>query len=218
MSTFELATYTELPPSIHLDEASGDDEVTWMGHVGNDGSFMLQAAVQWAAKSGITGEIDKAFSRFFDYARKTYMFPDQDSVCLFLRKVMSNDEYKIPRPHHDGIYWDEKLNAGRQSFKIGTVLCGPSTLFWDTSHLTDEKARKVQHMIASEMRERARVAGTDVNDLAIREWATGKLQEMGAAIVRLKANECARWVVGDRGKAAIHSEPDMTDMPDGRLL
>lgn len=203
MSTFEITAYTETLPNIHLDTASDsqDSDATWIGHTGQNDA-----------------DVEGAFSRFFQYARKTYMFPDQDPACLTLRKVMFDDEFKIPRPHHDGRYWGKELNAGREAFKVGTVLCGPSTLFWDTSKSNSEVAAKVQHLIAEEMYKRAREAGTDAMDLSVREWATEKLQEMGVPIVRLKSNECVRWVVGDGERAAIHSEPDMSDMPNGRVL
>lgn len=34
----------------------------------------------------------------------------------------------------------------------------------------------------------------------------------------LTVGEMAVWVVGDPSRSAIHSEPDMSDMPSGRIL
>lgn len=218
MSTFEIVQYTPTLPALKVDAESGVSALSWTGHIGKDGRFMLRNAVQWATDSGITGDVEKAFESFFTCARKTFMFQDQDSVMITLRTVISSQSYKIPRPHHDGTYWDKKLNAGRVPFKIGTVLCGPSTLFWDTSSLEKEAEMKVQYLISTEMHQRVDKMGTDTQDIEIRKWATEQLEEMGVPIVRLKKGECAKWVVGDSEKAVIHSEPDMSDMPDGRIL
>lgn len=36
--------------------------------------------------------------------------------------------------------------------------------------------------------------------------------------VSLKVGEVAKWRVGNDGRGAIHSEPKMSPMPEGRVL
>lgn len=218
MSTFEIARYAQEVLPLVLEEEFGDQDESWMGHIGKDGNLMLNSAIEWARKSGVSGNVEEAFERFFTYARKAYLFEDQDSVCITLRKAVSGEDFKVPRPHHDGCYWDEEINAGRLPFKVGTVLCGPSTLFWETSGLDKEVARKAQLLISTEMDERARELDLTAEDVEIRKWAVERLGKMGVPIVLLKKGECVRWVVGDGERAGIHSEPDMSHMPEGRLL
>lgn len=218
MSTFEIQTYTKTVPALQLDKEIGGRATTWMGHIGKDGEFMLKHAVQWALDSGISGDVQQAFENFFTYARKNYFLPSQDSVSITLRKVISSDNYEVPRPHHDGLYWRKDLNKGREVFKIGTALCGPGTLFWDTSDLDEETKKSVQQLVSNAARERAKQKGVEAEDTNIRKWATAELDRMGVQVVTLNNCQCVRWVVGDDEKAGIHSEPDMSNLTGGRVL
>lgn len=220
MKLFIVAKYSDNVPVLGLDPEAGHGQ-SYIGHMGKDGELLIERVLAWAAESGIIGDFEKALRDFFEYAKKTYIQPDQTSVGLTLRKVNAGaqvDEWKIPRPHHDGWYWDPKLNNGREQFKIGTVLLGPGTVLWDVESMDEETRKKAQHIIGKQYHERQRENDATASEMELRQWATDELDKLGVPRVQPKQGECIRWVVGDNDNAAIHSEPDMSDMPTGRIL
>ena len=50
----------------------------------------------------------------------------------------------------------------------------------------------------------------------IREWLTQELADIPSR--QLQVGEIAKWRVGTSNTSAIHSEPPMSDMPEGRIL
>lgn len=222
MSTFEIVSYTSdtSAPEIKLDLQAGSRAADYMGHMGKGGQLAIQHISNWASEIVLSGDVKEAINAFFHFAKQKYFFEDQDSIWITLRFVTSNDRHKIPRPHHDGRYWSKELDEGREQFKAGTVFCGPGTLFWSTKGMSEEKVKQVQHIVSTEQLEKARELGVEAAPLhhSIRQWTADKMEELEVPCVQVNKGECVRWVVGDKERAAIHSEPDMSDMPEGRLL
>lgn len=164
------------------------------------------------------GQVKEAFEAFFTYARANFFTPTQDSVFMKISVEEKTDDWKIPRIHHDGVYWDTDLNGGMEQYKVGTVLCGPGTLFWDTSNVSLEMAKRAHEVVGPGMRAKADELKSDRCDLQVRKWAKDELETLEIPVVSARAGECVRWIVADSERAAIHAEPDMSNMEEGRLL
>lgn len=128
------------------------------------------------------------------------------------------DDWKVPRPHHDGWYWDKNLDNGREQFKIGAVLLGPGTLLCDTDSLDEERRKKAHSIVSRECWDKAKELDLPSDDIAVRQWIADELDKLEVPRFMPRRGECIRWIVGDDQKAGIHSEPDMSDMPKGRIL
>jgi hypothetical protein len=219
---FKYAEVNDVP-ALRVDAIEQYQDIDWMGEMGKNGSFMEASALQWFEEHGVTGSIQVALHQFLAFARENFMFQDQDSVFMKLAIETATDEWVTPRLHQDGIYWDEELNSmdedgmRRGQYKIGTVLHGPGTLFWDTSKVSNEQAKRANDIVNIEMTKKAEEKD-DVKEADIRAWARDRLKELGVPVLSATSGECVRWIVGEDEKAAIHAEPDMRDMPNGRVL
>lgn len=147
--------YSTSPPAVTIPPAP-EEYLDWMGHMGTDGRLMLRRAIEWARDHGAEGKVEEAFQTFSSYARANFVIPSQTSVFMKMSVHEKTDEWTVPRIHHDGIYWDPKLNVEDEDrYKIGTLLCGPGTLFWDTLKVPLEVAQKGQEVVYSGMKAKA---------------------------------------------------------------
>ncbi|KAK9895030.1 hypothetical protein P389DRAFT_172599, partial [Cystobasidium minutum MCA 4210] len=222
MSTFEIVKYRDTKPDLKLNLTGQGRSKTYMGHMGTDGSFALQHILDWAKEHDLVqqGDLHELLSDFFKFAKEKYFHSDQDSIHIVVRFQTSNDEFKIPRPHHDGWFWSTDLNKGREQYKVGTCFVGPGTLFWSTEGMNEDKTKEVQRIGRIDSHEHAERAGQEIpaEYRTAREWQNDKLKRLQVPTVVPNNCECVRWVMGDADRAAIHSEPDMSDMPEGRLF
>lgn len=127
-----------------------------------------------------------------------------------MRIETQNTAWDIPRPHqdHDGRYW--QLAEGDEAIvKLGAVLLGPGTIFY-------EPFAEGHTMVSLAMRKEK----LDEEGWAEEELRTWLAKEFDNVPIRqAKVGEVAIWAAGtDDERAAIHSEPKMNDMPDGRIL
>lgn len=224
MATFVITKYTNEIPTLVLNPDQDHWGRGYSGHIGKDGKCLLDYAITWAQHNGISGDTEKAFGDFFKYALRTYVGPDQDSAELWIRRVDSGcqvNDWEIPRPHHDGQYWSKDLNSGRDQFKVGTVLLGPGTLLWDVDSTDEETRKKAQHIVGVKQYEMAKELDIQQDygePMATGEWTAAQLDALNVPRPQAQVGECIRWVIGDDERAAIHPEPDMSDMPQGRIL
>lgn len=217
---FRFIPYSDKTINIRFPEDKPSQSFTWMGR---DQGSLEAKAIKWCiGEGGVQGDIKSALHDLLDFARSKCFRSDQDSLWLEIRLTHSSPDWKIPRPHQDGRYWKVELNKpGQEVFKVGAVLCGPGTLFWDVNTV-DEAAREKAHCIVNEgMREKRQLEGWSSQDRAdefkLREWMTTALRDL-VEIRSPASGEAVVWNVATDDTSAIHSEPDMSDMPDGRIL
>jgi hypothetical protein len=150
-----------------------------------------------------------ALTHFLENCQRNHFRIEHQAVCLSLRIERQQDTFDTPNPHHDGDdgkYWD-KQPGDPEIFKLGTVLLGPGTVFYDTDDpgahwaLTEGRKQKVEQGATRQQ---------------IREWLDEGFKPVEKRSV--KPGEIARWVVGNDCKGTIHSEPNMSNMPNGRIL
>lgn len=163
----------------------------------------------WLYRNGVRGQIRAALVHFLQNCQRHHFRFEHQAVCLSLRIERQQDIFNTPNPHHDGDdgkYWDAKP-GDPEMFKLGTVLLGPGTVFYDTD---DPSA----HWALTEGRKEKAAQGE--SDQKIREWLDEGFKAVEKRSVR--PGEIARWSVGNDCKGTIHSEPNMNNMPDGRVL
>ena len=164
--------------------------------------------------AGVEGDIETHLSALLEHARETNFRKEQTCFWITIRITVNMDDWKIPRPHHDGTYWPAHLDDGLPVFKVGACIVGPGTLFWD-AHENDVEAHEI---VSTRTFERVREKGVNYPDEEIRQWAAEELEKLGTKKIQPKIGEAAMWIVASDTLAGIHSEPDMSDMPDGRIL
>lgn len=98
------------------------------------------------------------------------------------------------------------------------MLAGPGTLFWDTPRCTEDVSQAAHKLISTEMYEKARAVDGTAMDQKTREWAHRGLEKLGVGIVTVTRGQAVRWIVGSEEHAGIHSEPDLSELPNGRVL
>jgi hypothetical protein len=165
--TFEIFRYTETSqddPETSLkiiDVPEGHAQVTlnWMGETRKDPLFMLDRITTWAIEHGIAGPVKQELTAFIDYTRKKFVYEDQTAAWISILQQFSNGNRIIPRPHHDGTFWNAEFNAQdaktgeiREQYKIGTVLIGSHTLFWDVGDLSNhnnKNGKEAQKLVAT---------------------------------------------------------------------
>lgn len=169
----------------------------------------------WCLAAGVVGDVATQLSALIDYARERYMRPDQTCFWLDVRVTQSNEGCVVPRPHHDGRYWPSSLQKeGEEAFKVGTCFVGPSTIFWEAH----EDNRDAHELVSKRACEKVRTRGLRLPDEEIQQWAADELDKLGVKRVQPKPGEAAMWIVSSNARSGIHSEPDMSDMPNGRVL
>lgn len=212
MPSFVFSRYIASPPPIQV---PADTQYCHKAYYGFDNASVPAQFAQWCAAIGVVGDVEAHLSALLLHARQTYLRPDQTCYWLEMRVTQSNKGHVIPRPHHDGKYWSSELNkADEEIFKVGTCLVGPGTVFWD-AHEDNEAA---QDIVGRQMMEKVRENGLRTTDKAIDQWAADELDKLAVRMVQPELGEAAKWVVADDKRAGIHSEPDVSDMPHGRIL
>jgi hypothetical protein len=218
--TYRFEQFTDKSIDLRLPEDADSQSFTWMGR---DHASLAHKASTWCTEQGgVKGDIKSALQDLLDFARKKCFRRDQDSFWLEIRLTHSSPRWKIPRPHQDGRYWSPDLNkAGEDVFKVGTVLCGPGTLFWDVNSVDEATKEKANWVVNEGMREKRQAEGwsqeSAEDELKLRDWQAATLKDL-VGIRSPALGEAVIWNVGTNDTSAIHSEPDMSDMPDGRIL
>lgn len=214
---FQIEQYTTTPCDVVLPDYARNAATVYFGFIV---PHMVDAATAFAEKHGIHGDFRTAITQFLDFAKDHYLGPEHPCGCLWVRFTVSSDDWQTQRPHLDGWYWDPKLDEpGKETFKVGTCFVGPGTLFFDVSKCkSDAEAAQAIRTVDTDYYERMKATGVDAFDIDLRKWAQTQLSDMGVKPVQVPPNHCVRWVVGDQEKAAIHSEPDQSNMPKGRVL
>ena len=215
---FEFSTFSNAPAAVRRSPALADTVINYFGHY--DRALIVDRFVEFAKANGVEGDIEHALDTFLEHAEGAYILPEQVAVWASFQMMCQTDEWRIPRPHQDGEYWDSSLDGpgAMLPFKVGTVLAGPSTLFWDPQGCSNEDQRAAYSIVANEMYSRAKALGISHSSVGIREWVTAELDKRGLKTVAPTCGQAARWTVASDEHAAIHSEPDMSCMPDGRVL
>ena len=211
MPSFETSVYTADPPRLHVPRTTPQQ---WHSHFGRDSPQLAQSFADWCSSVGVIRDTGTHFERLLDHARATYFRPEQSCLWLEARITHSSELYTVPRPHHDGQFWDLELCKGKDMFKVGACFFGPCTVFWNA----DEDNKEAHGLVTHILEKKAEREGLDRQGMELRKWATDGLQELGVGTVQPALGQAVRWIVGSRTKAAIHSEPDASDMPDGRIL
>lgn len=223
-------TYTSQPISLSYASPTAAS----FGYMGlNKGQDLVEHAAQWCIEMGVQGDIHQALGEFFRHSTKKYIKANQTALHFVIRLQESYDGYVTPRPHHDGSYWPTRLNdvdddrTLTPAFKVGTVLCGPGTLFWDVdaASVSPKGRGEAKEYIAHEPYRREALERQDLSkdelkkaELQLRKMDTQKLVDLDIPVIQLEPGQAARWIVGDGERAVIHSEPDMSSMPNGRIL
>lgn len=179
----------------------------WFGTF--DFNKLANKAESWLYTNGVRGQIKAAVLHFLDNCQRHHFRFEHQAVCLSLRIERQKDTFNVPNPHHDGDdgrYWDRQP-GDPDIFKLGGVLLGPGTVFYETD---DPSA----HWAVKEGRKKKSEQGW--TEKQIREWLDEGFRPVGKRHIR--PGEIARWIVGNDCKGAIHSEPNMSDMPGGRVL
>ena len=226
--SFEFSTYTTTPKAVRRSPTAED---TTLGHLGHyDRESLITLLANFCTAHEVQGDIRGALSDFFAHFEEKYKSPAHTSVWASLRLEKPSGRREVTRPHHDGQYWGQEFDAGGSAtevredrelpFKVGTVFVGPGTLFWDANPpaCTPDVAVQAQRLIGWDMDVRAKAAGTNASDDKIRQWAHEELEKLGVHIVSPTAGQAVKWTVGSRGHGGIHSEPNFSHMPDGRVL
>ena len=160
-------------------------------------------------RNGARGQLRAALLHFLRNCQKNHFRFEHQAVCLSVRIERQQDTFSVPNPHHDGHdgkYWESKL-GDPAIFKLGTVLLGPGTVFYNT---TDPDV----HRAVSEGRQEKETGGEP--ETSIREWLAAVTSTVDKHY--MQPGQLARWTVGNDCKGAIHSEPDMSNIPGGRIL
>jgi hypothetical protein len=213
MPLVEFVRYApaEAPCSVSLAAVHPEEPVERnFNHFGYNLDHAIYYAVQWATQNGIKGDFERALKEFAGHARTRYLTAQRSSICLTVRIERQNTAYNIPNPHHDGDdgkYWQAKP-GDPAIIKIGTVLLGPGTVFYGTDDPD-------MHFAVRQSYEQQLIANGTPAKHQQRSALCEKLQ--GAETYQISRGEMACWVVGPN-TSTIHSEPDMSVMPGGRIL
>jgi hypothetical protein len=211
MPSFQLSEYISNPPTLKVPKATGNTAHDFYGF---DSDSVAVGLSEWCKSIGVEGDVKAHLSALLSHARKLYFRKEQTCYWITIRITQSMDEWKIPRPHHDGTYWSGDLKDDKPAFKVGACLVGPGTIFWD-AHEKDTEAHEI---VSSRTFEKVREKGVEYPDEEIRQWAAEELDKLGVKQIQPKIGQAAMWIVGSHTSAGIHSEPDMSDMPNGRIL
>lgn len=131
------------------------------------------------------------------------------AVGISVRIQRANNGFDLPRPHHDGDdvpYWNK--TTGEHILKYGAVLLGPGTIFCEVPSKHDAHRTVIEGVAEKQTQ--------GWSSDKIREWLKQELADIPSR--QLQVGEIAIWRVGTPNTSAIHSEPPMSDMPDGRIL
>lgn len=218
--SFEFSEYTNTPKVVRRPPTAESHGFSFFGHY--DSASLLPLLTEFCTSHQTEGEVRGAIKDFLDHFDSKHHLPEHTNVWASLRLEGATDRWRITRPHQDGSYWDSDLDLngpdGVLPFKVGTVFAGPGTLFWDLPHCTEAISVAAQKLISTGMYERIRAVEANTLDPEIREWAHAELEKLGVGIVRVRPGQAVRWIVGNKEYAGIHSEPDLSELPDGRVL
>lgn len=194
-----------------------------------DSNILARMASSWFSRLKIIkGDMETPLCNLIDFAKTTYFRADQTSLWLEIRVGLSDPRYSVVRPHMDGPFWDSGLNKSDESaFKVGAVLCGPATLLWDVNSVSEEVRDKANWLVNHGLHQKRKVEGWPTDDYVgsnteydfkLRTWVAKELAKLGVKVQTAHAGEAVMWKVRSSDLPAVHSEPDMSHMPNGRIL
>lgn len=123
---------------------------------------------------------------------------EKDSFWLDIRVTIPNDNWKVPRWHTDGKFYDIQ-NIDKPNYKFVMAPKGPGTLF---SECTNKNIR-------NKFFEMLKLQGNDYKNLSNRRLNDDLIKNFN--IVKCKQNQGAIFMTGNHQFSAIHSEPDFND-------
>ena len=213
MHPFEITEYLPDPPAdIRVPKDIGNQHHEYFGR---DVSSLAQVLSDWLVGLGVEGDVHSHCVALLDHARKECKKANQDCIWLTTRMTpLSSDTYNIPRPHHDGNFITASLRDGEPVYRVGATFVGPGTLLWNAS----EDDKEAHELVSTKAYARMLAENLDHMDEGLRRSLAVGLEEMGIEKVQPSPGQAVKWIGGTDGVPAIHSEPDMSDMPDGRIL
>jgi hypothetical protein len=128
--------------------------------------------------------------------------PTADAAWITIRAFKPNEDYKVPRWHQDGRFFDTEYDT----HKFATVLTGPSTLIATIPLSEYDEFKKVR----AANRSKTPFDSHEEDWKYEREVIGPKLQEfISNSFISVPDNYGLIFVTGSR-EGAIHSEPDIT--------
>ena len=222
---YQIERFTDL--SIQV-TAAKSGLYTYIGPA-MDSDVLARMASSWFSRLKIIkGDMETPLHDILDFTRTKYFREDQKSLWLEIRAGPSDPRYSVARPHMDGPFWISELNEpGEDALKVGAVLCGPATLLWNVNSVSEEIKDKANWLINDGVHQKRTVEDWPIDDyigsnteqdFKLRTWLAEQLAELGIKIQTADIGEAVMWKVRSSDLPAIHSEPDMSHMPEGRIL